>query len=139
MIHLFLYFIGVWDKISIKIRLPKSKKYKNKVDPIYELKESFSLVYIYKWSLRYEQHVSWLAFFLLILPYPIKLYKFGYHVEGDFSISWKELINLDDDLKTIYESILEKTNLENKIKEEKRKNIKNKFDQLNQIFKENYE
>lgn len=141
-IHLIFYFTGLWDKLAVTIKLPKSKKYQDKVDPIYELRESNwdDTVYIYKWSLMYKPNESWLIMLVLIIPYPIILEKFGYYVEDSVYIcDKKNVVELGDDLKTIYENKMEKINQEEKIKKEKRDKIKNKFDTLNQIFNENYE
>jgi hypothetical protein len=138
-----LFLTGLWEKIYFTIQLPRSKKYETKVDPIYELRESDwdDNVYIYKWSLMYRQNESWLMLLILIIiPYPIILEKFGYFVEDCLYICEKKnVIELGNDLKTIYENKMEKINQEEKIKKEKKDNIKNKFDTLNQIFNENYE
>lgn len=142
-IHLILGMTGLWDKIVWVIKLPKSKKYNNKVDPIYEIREHIwgnSDLYIYKWSLRYEKIDSFIILLLLFIPYPIFLEKFGYYVENSMYLcEKKKAIEITEDLKTIYENKMEKIRQENRIKDEKRKTVENRIDELNQIFNENYE
>lgn len=139
LVHVMLMFLNVWEKIALPIKLPKSKKYKNKVDPIYELREGDwdEGMYIYKWSLQYKFSDN---LWLLIIPYPIKIKTYGYYVENYLYICEKNKIpELGDDLKTIYETKMEKINEEEKIIKEKRDKIQNKFESLNKIFNENYE
>ena len=142
LIHIIMYFLDVWDKIAIKINLPKSKKYLTKVDPIYELRESSwdTSVYVYKWSLRYEHYDSILCLLLIIIPYPIILKKFGYYVEDSIYLCEREKVkDISEDLKTIYERKMVDINREMEIERKKKNEIENKFDELNQIFKQNYE
>lgn len=141
-LHLILYITNVWIKYPIIIRLPKSKKYNKKVDPIYELRESDwnNEVYIYKWSLMYSDVDSFLTLLLLLIPYPIIIKKFGYNVENNVYICEKKnVIELGDDLKTIYENKMEKLKQEETVRRNKVDKVKDKFDKLNQIFNENYE
>ena len=54
-IHMILHAIGLWDKMAINIKLPKRKRFLNKVDPIYELDESdFGGFAVRKWELGYD-------------------------------------------------------------------------------------
>ena len=144
-LHLFYLLFNIRDKYSITIRLPKSKKYKNKVDPIYEL--SFCTitlrddVFINKWVLNYININTFVQFILcLFIPYPINLLKFGYYMEDSVYIcKTNEILKLGDDLKTIYENEIEKILKKQEIENKKRNEFKNKFETLNKTFNENYE
>jgi hypothetical protein len=54
-VHMMLHIFNVWDRMAINIKLPKRKRFLNKVDPIYELDESnFGGFAVRKWELGYD-------------------------------------------------------------------------------------
>ena len=148
LINILIIFSGLYFYIEQKnkkiiIRLPKSKKWKNKVDPIYDIYkyQCDNLFSVRKWKLEYESHslFNFIAFF--IIPYPIQIMKYGYvlddysyYIEGknqleQMKVSLKEFYELRD-LKEREKK--DKANLESN-------RLKNILDSLNKEYIENYE
>jgi len=141
-VHLFLLMFDLFDSVRIKFKIPKSKKYLIKVDPIYELvhdhyDEHYS---VRKWSLSYEMNENFPVLNAIIFPWPIEPQIFKYHIEGSYYLcDMNKLDEITEDLETLYNRFHQKW-LD---KEEKDKQIRdakeNKIKELNKIFDENYE
>lgn len=139
--HMFLHMINSWEKIVYKIKRPKPKRYLTKVDPIYEMRECTweSGVSIHKWSLRYDVNL-WIQFLLIFIPYPIEIMYWRYRHENSIYLCKKdEVVNLTEDLSKLYEDKMAPSIKEWEETKRKRKEQDNKIDELNQIFKQNYE
>jgi hypothetical protein len=143
MFHSLLYFLGIWDKIKIKINLPKPKKYLTKVDPIYELYKSNLCYYISvrKWSLRYSnENTVGLQFLFILIPYPIELYRYGYHIDDSVVVCDEgEEETITEDIGIIYERKWNLLHQEEIEKQKKKDSINNIYETANKIFNENYE
>jgi hypothetical protein len=141
-VNLFLYLTTVYDKISISIKLPKLKKYFTKVDPIFKMyqKQYSSDYYVGKWTLMYDENLTAKIWLFLLIPYPITLlfYRF-YEVGTYFLCESKKITELSTDLESIYNKLDEKNRLKEEKEEKERNDKKLKIKELNKIFKENYE
>jgi hypothetical protein len=139
-IHMILHAIGLWDKMAINIKLPKRKRFLNKVDPIYELDESdFGGFAVRKWELGYEDTFG-LQMLMVYIPYPIKLLRYKYIQTGHIWLGEKtELSEITEDLGDMFERIWAVENAkeieEKRIKKEHQDNI----DRINKVFNENFE
>jgi len=138
-IHIILYSLNIRDKISLKIRLPKPKKYLTKVNPIYELTKGYGEYHIRKWELNYVELVG-VQFLLIFLPYPIDLLFYRYDIK--YTLYLCETDDLKDVTRPLEEIFEEEYNVihakeleEERIKTERQ----NKIDELNKVFTENYE
>ena len=139
-IHMILHAIGLWDKMSINIKLPKRKRFLNKVDPIYELNESdFGGLVVRKWELGYDDTFG-LQMLMVYIPYPIKLLRYKYVQTGHIWLGEKtKLSEITEDLGDMFERIWAVENAkeieEKRIKKEHQDNI----DRINKVFNENFE
>lgn len=137
----FLSFIK--DKNYLKIKLPKSKKYKDKLSPIYELdKYTYDdKFYIKRWSLQWRVSMGW-VFLLVPLMYPTEVSVWGYFEDSHITVGKKEdverLKNSGVSLKDFYEEKLKKYTDEHNEEMEKRNSFTNMVDELNTEFNENY-
>jgi hypothetical protein len=138
--HMILHAIGLWDKIVINIKLPKRKRFLNKVDPIYELDESdFGGFAVRKWELGYDDTFG-LQMLMVYIPYPIKLLRYKYIQAGHIWLDEKtKLSEITEDIGDMFERIWAVENAkeieEKRIKKEHRDNL----DRINKVFKENFE
>jgi hypothetical protein len=138
--HMILHAIGLWDKIVINIKLPKRKRFLNKVDPIYQLEENdFGGYVIRKWELGYEDSFG-LQMLMIFIPYPIKLLRYKYTETKHIWLGEKTNISeITEDLGELFER---KWAIENaKEIEEKRilKEYQDNLDRINKVFNENFE
>jgi hypothetical protein len=139
-IHMILHAIGLWDKMAINIKLPKRKRFLNKVDPIYELDESdFGGFAVRKWELGYDDTFG-LQMLMIYIPYPIKLLRYKYIQVGHIWLGEKtKLSEITEDLGDMFERIWAVENAkeieEKRIKKEHQDNI----DRINKVFNENFE
>jgi ABC-type multidrug transport system fused ATPase/permease subunit len=139
-IHMILHAIGLWDKMVINIKLPKRKRFLNKVDPIYELNESdFGGLVVRKWELGYDDTFG-LQMLMIYIPYPIKLLRYKYIQSSYIWLDEKtKLSEITEDLGDMFERIWAIENAkeieEKRIKKEHQDNI----DRINKVFKENFE
>jgi hypothetical protein len=139
-IHMILHAIGLWDKMVINIKLPKRKRFLNKVDPIYELVESdFGGFAVRKWELGYDDTFG-LQMLMVYIPYPIKLLRYKYIQTGHIWLDEKtKLSEITEDIGDMFERIWAVENAkeieEKRIKKEHRDNL----DRINEVFKENFE
>ena len=131
------------SKISLKIKLPKQKKYNNKVDPIYKLEvcEFFSDYHVHRYTIGYNEPNLLMILSVILLPYPIEILRYSYF-ESDYQFyvcSCENVKNITSPLSEIYEEKLAEMMDERlKEKEEKTKNS-NAVESLNKIFNENFE
>jgi len=129
-------------KGHIRINLPKFKKFKGKISPIYKVFLSeyrLSNYYIKKYNLKYKEDDGFDILSFLLIPYPTSIYKFGY-VEEDktYILCKKEDIEMcKEDIGEVYESkhieglkIGEKDML-------KWTSIQSKLNDLNKVYKDN--
>ncbi len=141
-IHILLYTLGIREKITLKIKLPKRKKYLTKVDPIYQLRGdhcSNSSYYIHKWKLGYIEQ-EWIELLLILIPYPIDIFVYKYeHVDVFYLCEKSGVENINRDLKDLYEEMYEEKYAEQIAKEKENNKLQSKVDQLNKVFTENYE
>jgi hypothetical protein len=139
-IHVILHAIDLWDKMAINIKLPKRKRFLNKVDPIYELDESdFGGFAVRKWELGYDDTFG-LQMLMVYIPYPIKLLRYKYIQTGHIWLDEKtKLSEITEDLGDMFERIWAVENAkeieEKRIKKEHQDNI----DRINKVFNENFE
>ena len=139
-IHMILHAIGLWDKMAINIKLPKRKRFLNKVDPIYELDESdFGGFAVRKWELGYDDTFG-LQMLMIYIPYPIKLLRYKYIQTGHIWLGEKtKLSEITEDLGDMFERMWAVENAkeieEKRIKKEHQDNI----DRINKVFNENFE
>lgn len=130
------------EKFKKTVRLPIPKRFKTKVNPIYEIKrDSFGGdYYIFKYSLRYSRNNLYDMFCFFLIPYPITFETYGYNLEGECGLGDDvEVCVLEDSLEEFYEK-QDKIEKQKKQKENEEKNkLQNKLHVLNKTFKENYE
>lgn len=131
------------SKISLKIKLPKRKKYDDKVDPIYKLEmhEFFSDYYVYRYTIGYNESTLLLILSVILSPYPIQILRYSYF-ESDFQFyvcDNDKVKDITKPLSEIYEEklaeLMAERSKENKDKTENKKAVEN----LNKIFEENFE
>jgi hypothetical protein len=128
------------DYISINIKLPKRERFLTKVDPIYELKDTdWQGWCIVKWELDYTDNNVGLQFLMLLLIYPINLYRYKYVAKGGIFLGDKKYTDINVSLEEFYETQWAIENAEELEKAARRKNLKDKRDNLNKVFNENYE
>lgn len=140
-IHILLYTLGIRKKITLKIKLPKRKKYLTKVDPIYQLRGNNydSSYYIHKWKLGYIEQ-EWIELLLILIPYPIDIFVYKYeHVDVFYLCEKSGVEGINRDLKDLYEEMYEEKYAEQIAKEKENSKLQSKVDQLNKVFIENYE
>lgn len=148
-----ILFLNINEKHHLIIRLPKNKKYENKVDPIYELSDK-SYMYdesdgysyaIQKWSLKWNELEC--RIFLLIFLYPITIYRWGYSEDNYFYIGdkikvedlHKILLDKNMTLRDYYENEMDKIQKLDEIENMKENEFKTKIINLNKEFTENFE
>lgn len=141
--HIILGSLGLFDKARIMFKVPKSKKYLSKLDPIYELYNNnygYSHYYIRKWSLSYKMNETFPALNVILFPWPLGPEIYKYHIENSYFIcEKKDVSNIEGDLESNYnikhnESLVKEAE-KKRLKDEKNSKIK----ELNRSFKENYE
>ena len=141
-IRVFLMKRSWYGKILITYRLRIPKRFKTKVDPIYELTDSNwdgNRMIIKKWSLK-EYEKDWHELLSSLLLYPIKFISYGYQLEDSVLLCERsELENVQGTLEENYERIWGKNNAEHLRDEEIRNKRKNIINNLNQTFNENFE
>jgi hypothetical protein len=139
-IHVILHCIGVWDKMAIEIKLPKRKRYKTKVTPIYQLEESdlSGGYYIRKWELGYDDEFG-LQMLMVFIPYPIKLLRYKYLTNEYVYLGKIKIEEITEDLGDMFERLWAIENV--KEIEEKRilKEYQDNLDRINKVFNENFE
>jgi hypothetical protein len=140
-IHMILHAIGLWDKMVIDIKLPKRKRFLNKVDPIYKLYEysDFSGFIVSKWELGYNDTFG-LQMLMVYIPYPIKLLRYKYIQTKHIRLDKKTKVSeITEDLGDLFERIWAVENAkeieEKRIKKEHQDNL----DRINKVFNENFE
>ena len=139
-IHVILHSVGVWDKMAIEIKLPKRKRYKTKVTPIYQLEESdlSGGYYIIKWELSYEDDFG-LQMLMVFIPYPIKLLRYKYVVVGTTSLGNIKIKEITEDIGVTFERLWAIANAKEIEEKRIRDEYKNNLDRINKVFNENYE
>jgi hypothetical protein len=139
--HVIFLVFNVWEKMEINIYLPKPKKYIIKVNPIYDIEEADmdDSLFVRKWELSYNE-LKWLRGFLIMIPWPITIHVFRYNVVDSYYLCSRDNIKLiEGELKDIFEEKYNKNKEEYGIFLSKEKDEKNKINELNKIFNENYE
>ena len=131
------------DKIALKIKLPKQKKYNNKVDPIYKLEitEYFSHYHVHRYTIGYNEPNLCLVLSFILLPYPVKILRYSYF-ESDFEFyvcDYESVKDITKPLSEIYEENLKRTMDEIRLNKEDISKNSNAVESLNKIFNENYE
>lgn len=135
----------MWIDIkSIDIKLPKSKKYEGKVDPIYEIAQgSYDDFYsVYKWELKYGLHEGLTLISVFLIPLPIMIYTYRYIQSNDgFKICELNEINTitPEYMIEFYEKRYEEEMIKLEDWKQKSRNKTNHLDYLNKTFNENYE
>jgi hypothetical protein len=140
-IRLFLIKRSWYEKIIITYRFRIPERFKTKVDPIYELKNSEwdDTMIIKKWSLM-EYEKDWHELLSSLFLYPIRFISYGYQLEDSVSLCKRsKLEDVQGTLEENYERIWGKNNAEHLRDEEIRKKRKNIINNLNQTFNENFE
>lgn len=140
-IHMMLHSTGVWDKIVLEIKLPKRKRYKTKVTPIYELCESdFSIGYfIRKWELDYQDEFG-LQMLMIFIPYPIKLLRYKYVSNEYVDLGEKTKISeITEDIGEIFERLWAIENAKEIEERRVKKEYKENMNRINKVFNENFE
>ncbi len=139
-IHVILHAIGVWDKMAIEIKLPKRKRYKTKVTPIYQLEESdlSGGYYIRKWELDYDDEFG-LQMLMVFIPYPIKLLRYKYITNKYVYLREIKIEEITEDLGNMFERLWAIENAKEIEEERIRKEYKDNLDRINKVFNENYE
>jgi hypothetical protein len=138
--HMILHAIGLWDKIAINIKLPKRKRFLNKVDPIYQLEDGdFGGYIIRKWELGYEDTFG-LQMLMVYIPYPIKLLRYKYIQTKYVWLGEKTKVSeITEELGELFER---KWAIENAKEIEERRILKeyqDNLDRINKVFNENFE
>lgn len=132
--------LSLRDYIAINIKLPKRSRFLTKVDPIYELVDTWDGWAIRKWSLEYSDNSFAIALFSLFLVYPVNFYRYTYVEKGLIYLPAKiKVEDIDKSLKEIYEEQWMVENADRLAEEAKQKEKEDKIDKLNKIFIENYE
>lgn len=134
---------GYFNKIAINIKLPKNKKYKNKISPIYCLESDYfesNEFYINKYDLKYVENELLIFILMWLIPYPIIFLNFKYSNVGNVHFCSKKDINKWShvNISKYYEEIKEE---ENRLKENKKivdLQIANQINNFNKVFNENY-
>ena len=139
-IHMILHAIGLWDKMSINIKLPKRKRFLNKVDPIYELNESdFGGLVVRKWELGYDDTFG-LQMLMIYIPYPIKLLRYKYIQSSYIWLDEKtKLSEITEDLGDMFERIWAIENAKEIEEKRFKKEHQDNIDRINKVFNENFE
>lgn len=146
-IGLFL-LLNVNEKYHINIHYPKSKKYENKIDPIYEITnwECHSSYYtIQKWSLKWYESLN-VSFLFIVLMYPVHILFWGYQEDGQIYIGekpdveklYEKLKSENITLREYFEIEKEKERVREKEISDKQKVFENSVKELNKEFDENY-
>lgn len=131
------------DKIALKIKLPKQKKYLSKVDPIYnlELTEYFSHYHVHRYTIGYNESNFCLILSFMLFPYPVQILRYSYF-ESKFEFyvcDYEDVKEITRPLSEIYEEKLKYTIGEALKETEIDTKNKNIVKSLNKIFNENYE
>jgi len=135
------YSLIVRKKWRWVIHLPKSKKYKDKIEPIYELSKPDSY-YIRKYIFSYDD--SWGTFItnsLLLSFTEFKSYQY-FHDSSIFlaknDVELQKFFLKNRTLKEEFERVKGEKDAFELIERNKEDEIKNKISVLNQEFKDNY-
>ena len=140
LLHILLYFLEIRDKIALNIKLPKRKRYLTKVDPIYELlDDEWNGWCIRKWELGYDECSIGLLLLMPFIPYPVNLLQYKYVATGVIYLNDVKYTDIDVSLKEYYEAQWLIENAERLEIDARKKELKNKRDNLNKVFNENYE
>ena len=139
-VHMILHAIGLWEIMSINIKLPKRKRFLTKVDPIYQLEDGdFGGYIIRKWELGYEDSFG-LQMLMVFIPYPIKLLRYKYTQTKYVWLGEKTKISeITEDIGELFER---KWAIENAKEIEERRILKeyqDNLDRINKVFNENFE
>lgn len=138
-IHLLFDQLGLWDKIKWTITWKKDEKYLTKVDPIYKLTEStwsYSM-YVEKWELGYTTKES-VQFWLVLIPYPIRVEFYQYVKVGAFLACEKENV-VEFSKKYTLEEFYDEKERERDLEIVEKNHRLDTIEQLNRVFNENYE
>jgi hypothetical protein len=135
---------GYFNKIAIKINLPKNKKYENKVNPIYYIKSDYfepNKLYINKYELKYIENLILFYIFVCLIPYPILFFNFKYSYVGNVHFcSKKDITNWGHtNIGEYYEKKKERINNTEQEKKIVDLQIANQINNFNKVFNENYE
>lgn len=138
-IHLFFNVANLYDRVKYTLQLPKKKSLSKKLSPIYRLVnwELLNKMYIEKWELAYE--INWtLTLIAWVIPWPGYVKTWRYVETGSvFVCDEKDVMNIGDDIKTMYEELHEKK-MEKKNEEKKKIDEKSvKINSLNEEFNAN--
>lgn len=139
--HMMLHIFNVWDKMAIEIKLPKRKRYKTKVTPIYQLEESdlSGGYYIRKWELDYEDEFG-LQMLMVFIPYPIKLLRYKYITNKYVYLGEKTKVSeITEDLGDMFERLWAIENAKEIEEKRIRDEYKDNLNRINKVFNENYE
>ena len=140
LLHIILYFLEIRDKIAVNIKLPKRKRFLAKVDPIYELlDDEWNGWYIRKWELGYSDTSDGLLLLMHLVPYPVNLLQYKYVATGVIYLNDVKYTDINVSLKEYYEAQWFIENAAQIEIDARKKELKNKRDNLNKVFNENYE
>jgi hypothetical protein len=140
LLHISLYSLEIRDKIALNIKLPKRKRFLTKVDPIYELlDDEWNGWCIRKWELGYDDANVGLLLLMHLIPYPVNLLQYKYTSTGKIYLNDVKYTDIDVSLKEYYEAQWFIENAERLEIDARKKELKNKRDNLNKVFNENYE
>lgn len=138
-IHLGLTHFKIWDKISYRHKKEIDPKYTTKVDPIFKFEDEEwgRGMYVSKWELGYATKDN-TQFLISIIPYPIEIQYYQYKkVKSFYACDKSEVVEFATKytLEEFFDEKIREEDLKRIDKERKETTIEN----LNKIFKENYE
>lgn len=139
--HSVIRGVKFFERIKIRIRRKDENKYRNKVNPIYRIRESSwgTEMYIDKWSLKYNNK-EWVDILLFFIPYPIEVLFWGYSIDDSVYICDKKNIsNITGTLEHNYEKLWNEKNDELNMKLKIRESQEQKIQELNETFLNNHE
>lgn len=140
-IHMTLHIFNLWDKLVIEIKLPKRKRYKTKVTPIYQLEKSdlSGGYHIRKWELDYDDEFG-LQMLMVFVPYPIKLLRYKYITNKYIYLGDQTKVSeITEDLGDMFERLWSIENAKEIEEKRIRKEYQDNLDRINKVFNENYE
>jgi hypothetical protein len=126
---------------AIKIYLPKSNKWKTKLEPIYEVDIEWygDFYFIRKWVLQWNKLDGWNVFLAVIIPWPIEIYRYGYGEEGTVCDIAERVILNTDDVVLFYKQEKDKEEAKQKVINTSKSLKQQHLDKLNEVFTQNYE
>lgn len=136
-----MMYIWVYKKKTIHIKLPIRKKYKNKLSPIYQIKEGTLNDYVISkynldWKLVFPLFVINLFFIPFIL---LEFHKYCYVLDKQtFGISKEEMTKMTETLGEYYERNYKESKTLSDIYIKEYEIINHKINNLNESFNENY-